>query len=76
MDIDTLRHKINAAIAYSGRSEASIARAVKPTATSAEKAFNARKRDMAFKPGELIRIAEEAGAELDIRFVFPDGTVI
>ncbi len=64
--------KIKAAIAYSGKSEAWLARELKTTPS----AFNQRMKTEKFSYEELQNIAILLGADFKAEFEFPDGTKI
>ena len=66
------RKTINRAIAYSGKSQADVARALNLTAA----AFSNRLNKCRFSAEELKTIAEIIGAAYIEHFAFNDGTII
>jgi hypothetical protein len=64
--------KIKAALAYSGKSEAWLARELKTTPS----AFNQRMKTEKFTYDEMKAIATLLGADFKAEFEFPDGTKI
>ena len=68
----TYEQKINMAAAYTGISQAELARRVNITPQN----FNKKAKRGTFTPEELEQIAEALGAVYRFGFVFPDGKEI
>jgi transcriptional regulator with XRE-family HTH domain len=68
----TYEQKINMAAAYTGISQAELARRVGITPQN----FNKKAKRGTFSPDELEKIAEALGAVYRFGFVFPDGKEI
>ena len=68
----TMEKKINMATAYTGISQAELARKIGMTPQN----FNLKIRRETLKLEEIKKIAEALGAEYSFGFTFPDGTKI
>ena len=68
----TFEQKINMAVAYTGISQAELARRVDVTPQN----FNKKAKRGTFTPEEMTAIAKALGAVYKFGFVFPDGKEI
>lgn len=68
----TFEEKLRMALAKQNMSQAALARAIDTTPA----AFNQRVKNGKWTDADYQRIAAALGCQIEIKFVFPDGTVI